>query len=179
MGKFIIVLVGPSGSGKTSLGSELTKAGYPKLVTTTTRSRRPGEQEGEDYYFRAASELEADDFVEQTVYNNHMYGLTKAEVQEALAHHDIVHVSLDRNGVHALSRQYPDIAVTCFITISEEEMARRMAKRGDSPRKINERISFCREIGELTPPQETDYVIENNHFQQAVNELLAMIDQLK
>ncbi|QTJ54366.1 guanylate kinase [Dolosigranulum pigrum] len=179
MGKFIIVLVGPSGSGKTSLGSELTKAGYPKLVTTTTRSKRPGEQEGEDYYFRVASELEADDFVEQTVYNNHMYGLTKAEVQEALAHHDIVHVSLDRNGVHALSRQYPDIAVTCFITISEEEMARRMAKRGDSPRKINERISFCREIGELTPPQETDYVIENNHFRQAVNELLAMIDQLK
>ena len=72
-----------------------------------------------------------------------------------------------------------DIIVSNPPYISEEEMARRMAKRGDSPRKINERISFCREIGELTPPQETDYVIENNHFQQAVNELLAMIDQLK
>ena len=95
--KCIIVLVGPSGSGKTSIGDVLTaEHGVPKLVTTTTREPRMGEVDGVDYYFREFSELDSDAFVEQTIYNNNRYGLTKEEVDSRLEKYQVVHVSLDQ-----------------------------------------------------------------------------------
>ena len=95
-------MVGPSGSGKTSIGEVLSKNGVQRLITTTTREPRVGEVNGVDYYFREFSELDGDDFVEQTIYNGNRYGLTKEEVSNQLEQHDIVHVSLDQNGAEAV-----------------------------------------------------------------------------
>ena len=66
--KHIIVMVGPSGSGKTSIGEVLSENGIQRLTTTTTRSPREGEVDGVDYYFREFSEIDADEFIEQTIY---------------------------------------------------------------------------------------------------------------
>lgn len=103
--KKIIVLVGPSGSGKTTLGEGLTDLGYKKLVTTTTRKPRAGELDGVDYYFRDRADLKADDFVEQTEYNQNIYGLTKAEINQSLEESEVVHVSLDRNGAEDIKAE--------------------------------------------------------------------------
>ena len=80
----MIILVGPSGSGKTSIGKVLEEQSIPRLVTTTTRPAREGETEGVDYYFRDFSKEDMKEFIEQTVYNNNRYGLTKAEVSSML-----------------------------------------------------------------------------------------------
>jgi guanylate kinase len=49
----LLMIVGPSGSGKNSIIEELEKDGLAKLVPIdTTRSPRPGEQEGKDFFFR-------------------------------------------------------------------------------------------------------------------------------
>lgn len=174
-GKRIIVLVGPSGSGKTTLGEELSKKGYPKLVTTTTRQPRKGETDGIDYYFRKADELDPDDFVEQTVYNDRLYGLTKAEVREALTQYPLVHVSLDRNGAKAMKAVYPEETFVVFVYVSEEEMAKRMKARGDSDTKITERIEFSQSIDELEPPEEADFVIENKTVEDSVQKILQAV----
>lgn len=176
--KRIIVIVGPSGSGKTTIGEELSELGYKKLVTTTTRKPRSGESEAVDYYFKERHELDRDDFVEQTEYNGNVYGLTKQEVKNALSNHDIVHVSLDRNGAKAIKNTYPDQAVIIFITISEEEMINRMIKRGDSAAVINDRITHCRQTGELIEPEGTDYVVQNHDFKKAVSDILNIIKKL-
>lgn len=173
--KCIIVMVGPSGSGKTTVGESLTRKGIPKLVTTTTRAPRTGEQNGVDYHFKKLEELNPEDFIEQTVYNHQVYGLTKAEVSKALREHDIVHVSLDRNGAEAMKRSFPNETVVVFIHISKETMVERMRMRGDSEEKIEERISHSRENDELVAPKETDIIIENIDINETVEQILSYL----
>ncbi|GEK91975.1 guanylate kinase [Alkalibacterium kapii] len=177
-GKRIIVIVGPSGSGKTTLGEELSKLGYPKLVTTTTRKEREGEIDGVDYYFRNKEDLDPDNFIEQTIYNGNLYGLTKAEVQKALIHHPIVHVSLDKNGAKAMQAVYPDETFVVFVHVSEEEMKKRMRARGDKESKISDRIEFSRSINELTPPDDVDLIIENKVVEDSVQQILQTIREI-
>lgn len=174
--KRIIVMVGPSGSGKTTVGQALTKRGIPKLVTTTTRKPRPGEIDGVDYYFRDAKDLDPDDFIEQTIYNDKVYGLTKAEVKKSLEKADVVHVSLDRNGSKAMKEFFPDETRVVFISISQEAMANRMRKRGDSEEKIAERITHSKQTDELIPPKETDLIVENIDVDETVNAILTKLD---
>lgn len=171
--KCIIVMVGPSGSGKTTVGEELTRRGIPKLVTTTTREPRAGEQDGIDYHFKKMEDMNPEDFIEQTIYNHKVYGLTKSEVSNALNMHDIVHVSLDRNGAEAMKNFFPNETVVVFIHIPKETMIERMRKRGDSEEKIAERISHSHENNELIPPKETDLIIENIDVELTVQEILS------
>lgn len=168
-------MVGPSGSGKTSIGEVLSRNGVQRLTTTTTRNPREGEMNGVDYYFREFSELDSDDFVEQTIYNGNRYGLTKEEVSNQLKQHDIVHVSLDKSGAEAVLATFPDEACIVFVSITEEEMIRRMEKRGDSEEAIKERIRFCRETDELTPPEFADMVIINDHIERTAKKILTYI----
>lgn len=170
--KRIIVLVGPSGSGKTTIGDELTKRGIPKLITTTTRSPRSGEKDGEDYYFRKTGDFNSEDFVEQTLYNQQIYGLTKSEVTEALSKHDCVHVSLDKNGAKAVKETYPKEALLVFVYVPLDEMEKRMKLRGDSEQKIEERIRFSKETDELQPVKGADLVIENRSVSETVNRII-------
>lgn len=169
-------MVGPSGSGKTTIGEELSKKGVVKLVTTTTRLPRAGEKEGVDYYFRNVEELNPDDFIEQTVYNDRVYGLTKAEVEQALAKHDVVHVSLDRNGSKAMKKYFPEETRVVYIQISKEAMEKRMRKRGDSEEKINERLAYSNRVNELVPPEEADLVVENIDVKKTVEEIINHLD---
>lgn len=171
-GKQIIVLVGPSGSGKTTIGKILTEKGIPRLVTTTTRKPRNGEVNGVDYYFREFTELDANDFVEQTIYNGNRYGLTKKEVTTKLNEHDTVHVSLDKSGAEAVKKTYPDEACVVFVSITEEKMIRRMEVRGDSPQEIKDRIAFSRKTDELIPLKITDLVIVNNDLHKTAQEII-------
>ncbi len=159
--KKIIILVGPSGSGKTSIGQMLEKKSIPRLVTTTTRPARAGEIEGVDYYFRDYSEMKIDDFVEQTVYNENRYGLTKEEIHSMLEENNIVHVSLDKQGAEALKKTYPDESLIVFVEITEDEMIERMRNRGDSERQIEERVAFAQKTKELLPPEKVDLKIRN------------------
>jgi guanylate kinase len=168
----IIVLVGPSGSGKTSIGKILSESGIPRLITTTTREPRDGEKDGVDYYFREFTELDSDDFVEQTIYNGNRYGLTKKEVTTMLEKYDRVHVSLDQNGAEAVSEAFPEEACVVFISITEEEMIRRMKIRGDSPEEIKDRINFSRKTNELKPPEITDLVVINDNINDAAKDII-------
>src|SRR5699024_6891770 len=171
-GKTIIVLVGPSGSGKTSIGEVLSKHGIHRLVTTTTRKPRPGETEGVDYYFRDFDEMKIKYFIEQTVYNDNRYGLTKAEVKNKLEKYDYVHVSLDQNGAKAIKEAFPKEAFVVFLQISEEEMIHRMKLRGDTQAEIEKRIDFSRRTNELVPPVYTDLIVENIEINTAAQEII-------
>jgi len=170
--KTIIVLVGPSGSGKTSIGEVLIKHGIPRLITTTTREPREGEIEGVDYYFRDFSEMKIDDFVEQTVYNDNRYGLTKKEVNTMLEKHDIVHVSLDQNGAQAVKEAFPKEAFVVFVQINEEKMIHRMKLRGDPQAEIDARIAYSRKTNELVPPSYTDLIVENIDIHIAAQKII-------
>lgn len=170
--KQIIVLVGPSGSGKTSIGEELAKKGIPRLITTTTRSPRKGEVDGVDYYFREFSNEDIDEFIEQTIYNDNRYGLTKAEVQTKLDRFDKVHVSLDQQGAEAVCEAFPEEAYIVFVSVTEDEMIRRMKRRGDTEEAIQERIAFSRATDELVAPDCANYEIVNHNIQESAQKIV-------
>lgn len=175
----IIVLVGPSGSGKTTIGDILTEYGIKKLITTTTRKPREGEKDGVDYYFRNADKLNPDDFIEQTTYNGNIYGLTKEEVGRSLEKNNQVHVSLDKSGAKILKETFPEETVVFFISVTLEAMLKRMEKRGDSREKIEERIAFCQSTGELSPPKETDFVVNNIDLSKTAEEILTKLKNVR
>lgn len=177
--KIILVFVGPSGSGKTTVGNELTKRGIPKLVTTTTRHPRSGEQHGVDYYFRNQEEMKAEKFVEQTSYNGNTYGLTVKEVDQPLKEHNAVHVSLDQNGAEAMRESYPSETKIVYFNVPEKKMVQRMEKRGDSKVKIQERLDFCRKSGENQIPEATDLVVENDEIQRTAETILSTFNLKK
>lgn len=173
--KKIIVIVGPSGSGKTSIGKILTANGIPRLKTTTTRAMRPGEKDGVDYYFRDLDEMNAEDFVEQTVYNKNLYGLTKHEVATMLNQHDMVHVSLDKNGAQSVKRAFPEETFIVFVLVSEDEMIERMRQRGDAWENIRARIQFSRDTNERVPPEGTDLVVKNVDVEKTAHQIIEAV----
>ena len=89
--KFLFVVSGAAGTGKDSVVKALREA-HPeieKTVSATTRSPRPGEQEGVDYYYRTQEQfrhlIETDQVVEHNFYNGNYYGTLRAEVDKRLA----------------------------------------------------------------------------------------------
>ena len=170
--KVILVFVGPSGSGKTTVGKELTNRGIPKLITTTTRPPRVGEVNAIDYYFRTPDDMKKEPFVEQTFYNENVYGLTVKEVEEALKKSSAVHVSLDKNGAEAMLKKYPHATKIIYFDVPEEKIIHRMKKRGDSHKKIQERLDFCKKTQEYESPEITHLYVENEDIRETANVIL-------
>ena len=88
--KYLFVVSGAAGTGKDSVVKALREA-HPeieKTVSATTRSPRPGEQEGVDYYYRTQEQfrqlIDTDQVVEYNFYNGNYYGTLREEVDKRL-----------------------------------------------------------------------------------------------
>lgn len=173
----IIVLVGPSGSGKTTAGFALEEHDIPKLITTTTRAKREGEEEAVDYYFIDSINIKEEDFVESTIYNNEYYGLTRSEVDRKTQEHPLVHVAMDKNGVESLRKAYPGQIMVVYFKITKEQMICRMQERGDNPTLIAERVDHVIVANEAKMPPEVDTVIENMTVEETVDKILNLIKE--
>jgi len=132
----LVVVSAPSGSGKTTVAREIMKLN-PSLafsVSATTRTVRPGEIEGKDYFFLSREDfkrgIEADEFVEwEELYGNY-YGTLKREVDRVLDRGQHLLFDVDVNGGLSIKRQYPDV-LTIFIRPRSMEVLRtRLQKRG-------------------------------------------------
>ncbi|WP_313467985.1 AAA family ATPase [Carnobacterium sp.] len=173
--KTILVLVGASGSGKTTLANALAAAGIPKLVTTTTRPKRPDEVEGRDYHFRDKSEMLDIAFIENSLYDDHLYGLTVDAVEEGLDLYDVVNVVLDKNGAAALREVYPLYTKIIYLSITEEELQQRLENRGDNPESIQQRLVFAKQTGEFNAPIETDLILPVQDVTTSVQTIQAFL----
>lgn len=170
--KRILVLVGPSGSGKSTVSDLLAEKGIPKLVTSTTRKPRLGEENGIHYYFRTIDQMKEEPFVEQTFYAENVYGLSVREVESKLEKYNTVQVTLDKNGARVMKEEFAEETKLVFFQITEEEMMERMKNRGDTLESIEKRIDFCRVTKELEPPKDTDLIISKGTPQEITQQIL-------
>jgi guanylate kinase len=172
----VIVVTGPSGAGKGTLIRELLKR-VPEVeatVSATTRERRPGEEDGREYYFLSDEEfldrVERGDFLEHVTYvSGHRYGTLRSELERIAANGHVALLELETKGALRVKRDVPG-AVTIFITARVEELERRLRERAtESTGEIEERIELARR--QLEEADEFDYVVENDDLERAVSEL--------
>jgi len=174
------VVTGPSGAGKGTLIHELLER-VPDIETTvsaTTRDRRPGEQNGREYWFLDPDEflarIEADAFLEHVVYvSGHRYGTLRSELERIREHRHVPLLELETEGAQRVRAEDPR-AVTIFVSAAVDELERRLRERAtESTGEIGERIALARE--QLEEASRFDYIVENDDLDRAVEELVELV----
>lgn len=178
-GKLIIVS-GPSGVGKSTLIEETMKMRDDLCFSTsvTTRSPRPGEVDGEDYFFitpsRFAEMAENNELLEHATYVGNSYGTPRAYVEEKQADGWNVVLDIEVQGAAQVKEKEPDAVSVFVVSPSLEELEKRLTGRGtESPEKIRERLERARE--EYKQASRYQYVIVNGDLRTAAEELSAII----
>jgi guanylate kinase len=177
------VVSGPSGSGKSSLVRQALADPRVRArlsISATTRPPRPGEEHGREYYFMSRDAFEAerdrDGFLEWAEVYGNLYGTPARAVRETLAAGQCVLLEIDVQGALEVRRRVP-AAILIFIQVpSLEELERRLRTRGtDSEASIQRRLAAARR--ELEQAPQYDCQLMNRDFDQAVEELVALLIQ--
>lgn len=178
----LIVISGPSGVGKDTVIKRLREKD-PSLtfvVTAASRSPRPGEVHGVDYFFFSRevfeSKIAAGEFLEHAVVYGELKGILKAEVQKALDSGTDVVLRLDVQGAATVRQQVPEALLIFLTTDDEEELVRRLeARNTETTEKLQLRIKTARQ--EVNRVSEFDYKVVNreNCLEEAVDSILAII----
>lgn len=176
----LFVISAPSGAGKTSLLQALL-ARDDRLslsVSYTTRPPRPGEIEGRHYHFvdaaRFAAMLAADAFVEHAQVFGQSYGTAAASLASALGRGADLLLEIDWQGARQVRRRFAD-AVSIFIAPpAVAVLEQRLRERGqDSAAVIARRMAAARD--ELSHYHEYDYLVVNDCFDRALDDLCAIV----
>jgi guanylate kinase len=178
----LIVISGTPGAGKDSVVQCLKEREHPFhfVVTATDRPPRPGEVHGVDYFFLTTEEftglIEKGELLEHAlVYGQHK-GIPKQQVQQALASGKDVVMRIDVQGAATIRRLAPEAVLIFLTAASEEELERRLRKRGgDSPEQLAQRLDIARQ--EMARLPEFDYVVVNREgeLDRAVDDVLAIV----
>ena len=178
----MVVISGPSGVGKDSVLRALKKSSLPiyHVITANTRSPRPDEKEGVDYFFVSHEEFERMIGNNELIEYAHVYGdykgVPKSQIRQALDSGKDVVLRLDVQGAEEIKRQYPE-AVLIFLTpANEDEWRERLGGRTHSKEKdMDQRIATA--MDELERARNFDYIVVNaqGKLEEAVNTIEAVI----
>jgi len=179
----LVVISGPSGVGKDTVLDHMKQRGLPFhfVVTATTRPIRPGEVEGEDYFFVEEQEfldmIDRGELIEHAlVYNDHK-GVPRQQIREAMDSGQDVVMRVDVQGAKTIRALAPQ-ALMIFLTAGdEEELERRLRKRRtESEADLQLRLATAKE--ELGYLELFDYAVLNadSQVEVAVDTILAIIE---
>jgi guanylate kinase len=175
----LIIFSAPSGAGKTTLVNHLLRhiPGLSFSVSACSRSQRPHEVDGRDYYFLSAEEFREkianDEFIEwEEVYHDHFYGTLRSEVERLHAGGRNVIFDVDVKGGVNIKKQYGDLALSVFVMPpSIEELERRLTLRStETPESLKARLSKARI--EMEYASGFDAVVVNDDLARAKKEAL-------
>ncbi|MFP4199363.1 MAG: guanylate kinase [Halanaerobium sp.] len=176
----LFVLSGPSGVGKNTVLDALFEEfdGVSYSVSATTRERRKGEVDGEDYFFISEAEFkeieENDGFIESAVVHGHYYGTPKKFVDQKLEEGEDIILEIDTQGAKQVREKYPEAVYIFLVPPSLEELENRLDKRGsESDKSKNLRLNNARQ--ELKEVHKYDYEVINDSLSDAVKEIKRII----
>jgi guanylate kinase len=177
----LIILTAPSGTGKSTVAGEVLSA-RPKVafsVSHTTRPQRPGEVDGEDYYFVDNPTFDAmvdgEEFAEWAHVHARRYGTSKAEVKRQVEAGFDVLFDIDPQGGVQLMDVYPDAVTIFMVPPALESLEARLRGRGtETAEQIEIRLSVAR--SEIAEAHCYQYVIVNEVVERAVSDFIAIID---
>lgn len=163
----LLVISGPAGSGKGTVVKALREM-MPELslsVSATTRSPRPGEVDGVNYYFITRDEFEkkiADgEILEYTEYCGNYYGTPAEGVRLALDEGRDIVLEIEVDGAEQIRRKFPDAVTAMLIPPDGRTLEGRLRDRGtETEEVILRRMARARE--EISLADKYDYIVVNH-----------------
>jgi len=177
----LFVIAAPSGAGKTSLVKALLerRSQLHLSVSHTTRTPRPNEAEGREYFFVPVEEFRQlaarQAFLEHAqVFDNH-YGTGRAPVEALLASGRSVILEIDWQGARQVRASLPECVSVFILPPSRAALEKRLRDRKtESDAAIKRRLRDA--VGDMSHWQEFDYVVVNDDFERAVEDLTHIVD---
>jgi guanylate kinase len=177
----LYVVAAPSGAGKTSLVKALMER-EPRIqfsVSYTTRRPRPNEVPGRDYHFvsqeRFQEMIANDQFLEHAQVFDNCYGTGVRTVQEALSNGEQLLLEIDWQGARQVRSRIPQAVSIFILPPSRAALEQRLKARStDSDQVIQRRLRDAAE--DLDHWREFDYVVINDQFEQAIEDLQAIVE---
>jgi guanylate kinase len=176
----LFVVAAPSGGGKTSLTRALLER-EPRIrlsVSYTTRPPRPAESDGVDYRFvtqeRFQALKDAGEFLEHAYVHGNWYATSATWLRQQIDAGQDVLLEIDWQGAAQVRRLIPESVHIFILPPSLASLEERLVRRGqDDEDTIARRLSAARE--EMRHCEQFDYVIINQDFASAVDDLSAIV----
>ena len=176
----MVVLSSPSGAGKSTLTRALLAENKDMAmsVSATTRRPRPGEIDGQDYYFvdkeKFSDMIHDEQFLEHAKVFDNFYGTPRGPVEKALSAGRPSMLEIDLQGARQVRRTMPDALFVFLKPPSWDELVRRLVGRGTETEEERERrLVTARE--ELAAEPEFDVTIVNHEVRAAADDLVTLM----
>jgi len=176
----LFIVSAPSGAGKTSLLKALTTNldSITTSVSTTTRPIREGEVDGKDYHFVSIDEfgemINKSEFLESAEVFGNFYGTSQSRINEQLSSGIDLVLEIDWQGAQQVRKLIPDAISIFILPPSQQALTDRLVGRAqDDESVIKKRMAAAKE--EISHYHEFDYLVINDVFEEALNELELII----
>lgn len=173
----LLVVSGFSGAGKGTVIKRLLEkydGAYALSVSATTRSPRPGEEDGREYFFKTKEQFEKmianGDLIEYAKYVDNYYGTPRSYVEEKLARGVDVILEIEIQGAFQVKEVFPEAVLVFVAPPSAAELRRRLTGRGTETEEVIEnRLRTA--VKESEAVSRYEYVIINDDLEDCVDHL--------
>ena len=175
----LFVISGASGVGKSTVLKRVMerRTDLKFSVSATTRAPRPGEVDGESYYFVTKTQFEdmiaRGEFLEYDAHMDNYYGTPVAQALEKMETGSVI-LDIEPNGAFNVRAAMPDAVLIFIAPPSMEELQRRLAGRGDTSEE-QMKLRLERSAWEMEQSAKYDYVVINDQVETCADEILKII----
>ena len=175
----LFVISGASGVGKSTVLSKVMESRCDLCfsVSATTRAPRPGEVDGESYYFVTREKfqrmIENREFLEYDAHMDNFYGTPRAQLEEKLQYGSVI-LDIEPNGAFHVREEKSDAVLIFIAPPSLEELESRLRGRGDTSEE-QIRVRQARVAWEMEQSKQYDHVVINDQVDVCVKQILEII----
>jgi guanylate kinase len=180
----LIIFTGPSGVGKGTIVKKLFKQleDIKFSVSCTTREKRPGEEEGINYFYKTQEEFDQminnDELLEWAEFVGNKYGTPRSFVVETLQDSNDVFLEIEVQGALQVMEKFPGVISIFLVPPTFEDLETRLRQRGtESEGVLQQRLTKARE--EMKFVNSFDYIVMNDDLDKAVETIKALILQAR
>lgn len=179
----IFIISGPSGAGEDSViqGLKAKNADIHVVTTTTTRTMRSGETEGNPYHFVTVQQFQ--DLIAQDAlvewaqhYNGQYYGVTHKAFDDITSQGNIALWKIDYKGVLTAKKIFPNIIAVFLMAESLEVLEERIRRRSDVTEDyVIERMAYTKEWLQHTDIYDYTVINRQGHLNDAISDIEKII----
>ncbi|MFW5998375.1 MAG: guanylate kinase [Bacillota bacterium] len=177
----LFVISGPSGVGKGTVLGVLMQDNNLDLqysISATTRNPRPGEVDGQDYYFLSEAKFKKmkknNEFIETAKVHNNYYGTPKKNIEKNILKGKNLILEIDIQGAKQIRARFPEAVLIFLEPPSFSELKNRLNKRGTEDNKIK-KIRLNNAKNEMKAKIIFDYTVVNDNIKKSADKLKKII----